>query len=704
MFDRRNEIAAGWRSYLADLARDRPVVVWIDDVHWAEAETIHILDRATFQSATPIMVLATARADFPGITAIRPGEDRMFVELAPLSMDDAATLAETVGARQLERTLRAAGNPLFIVELSRSRAEVEDDVPLTLQAAIAARLDELAPVERDVLQCASIVGDTFSMREAALLSDRLPAEVAGVLGRLTHLRHVEPVDGAFRFHHVLVRDAAYGRLPTSARMKLHARFAREGLDPDDVEALAHHWWEALRPPDAEWVWEDQSERETMRVEALRAHLAAGERLAERLAVERMVVVFERALQFTSGAIEAAKTEEAFGLGYHRNAKGDEAIVHRLRAIELYKSSGREAPARLYADTLDIPVYNWGYFHKQPDVDSTLRLIDDGIAVARRADEPRTLMRLLVQRGLFANDNTVIDEIDRLLRITATERDQADVLWRLALMTAVAMHDVKRARAALDVAFELANQGARFNEAEARLWGCTVLFHAGDLAGAEKHADRLDTISRTQSPHSRQHAFGAKGIIELARGNWQGLADLARDLRELVAANPDGSFCIMGANLAAHGAMADLVLGRVLPEDLVALEERLLPEASSTRAAAVLPAMAMAGRPGDDEEAARSYDFGRRIADRQAVFDLGAMNMSLANVIRERWDEAERWVPRLEDLAARGAVFSGALAAAVREEIAHGRGGPAPEHRALRDLGYPGFSQLLSYRPVRTSIS
>jgi hypothetical protein len=82
-----------------------------------------------------------------------------------------------------------------------------------------------------------------------------------------------------------------------------------------------------------------------------------------------------------------------------------------------------------------------------------------------------------------------------------------------------------------------------------------------------------------------------------------------------------------------------------------------------------------------------------------VFDLGAMNMSLASVIRERFDEAERWLPRLDDLAARGARFSGALAAAVREEIASARGGLAPEHRALRDLGYPGFSRLLSYRAV-----
>ena len=91
-----------------------------------------------------------------------------------------------------------------------------------------------------------------------------------MLGRLAHLRYVHSVDGAFRFDHALVRDVAYARLPISTRARLHARYAREGLDPDQVEALAHHWWEALGANDAEWIWEGEPEIEVMRGEALRA--------------------------------------------------------------------------------------------------------------------------------------------------------------------------------------------------------------------------------------------------------------------------------------------------------------------------------------------------------------------------------------------------------------------------------------------------
>src|SRR5206468_6304405 len=137
----------------------------------------------------------------------------------------------------------------FIIELARSRSRPHD-MPVTIQAAIAARLDELAPSERELLQHASVAGETFDVRDAALLNEREPAEVAGALGRIAHLGFVAPVSSRYRFHHALVREVAYGRLPVAERMALHALYAVDGVDPADVEALAHHWWEALKPPDA----------------------------------------------------------------------------------------------------------------------------------------------------------------------------------------------------------------------------------------------------------------------------------------------------------------------------------------------------------------------------------------------------------------------------------------------------------------------
>jgi class 3 adenylate cyclase len=693
--DRQTEIEGAWREHLTRLAGESPVVVAVEDAHWAEAETVRVLDRATFRNPVPLMVVVTARPEFPALTAIRPGGDRLFLELAPLRDADAEALARAEGARDVEQIARAAGNPLFILELARARTELGRDLPLTLQAVIAARLDELAESERDLLQRASVVGERFTVRDAALLSDRAPAEIAGVLGRLSHLRYLEPVADAFRFHHALIRDAAYARLTSNARMRMHARYASEGIDPLDVEALAHHWWEAVGPSDAEWVFDDR-ERESMRREALRAHLAAGQRLADRLAAQRMVVVFDRALALARGPAEAAEVEEALGLAYHRNARGEDATNHRLRAIELRRSAGA-VTAKLYADALDLPTLNWGYFKTPPKDDDVRRLIEEGIAQARASADALALVRLLVQRGIFDSDPGVVREIDETLATAEDPRPYADALWRLAFMHAVVLHDVASAMSAIDRALSLGAQGASFNEPEALTWGTTIAFHAGLLTRADELAARLSEIAKRKSVHTRSHALGASALVRLGRGEWDALEALGREFRELVDANPEATFCVWGMNLAAWGALAGQVQQHGLPPDLSSFAERLIPEAPSTRAATLLPVFAMSGTGADDAAAARSYDAATRISDRYDVIDFGGMNMVLANVVRERWHEAERWLANQDRLAANGARFCGAFAAAVREEIAHARGGPAARHAALRELGYPGFSELLSYR-------
>jgi class 3 adenylate cyclase len=700
-FDRQNEIDTAWREYLGALAGGRPLVICIEDVHWAEPETVHVLDRVTFRNDAPLMVVATARPDFAAVTAVRPGEGRVVVELPPLDPGDASALARSAGARDLDGIERAAGNPLFILELSRGGAS-GSNVPLTLQAAIAARLDELARDDSDLLQRVSIVGDSFTVRDAALLSDRGPAEVAGMLGRLVHLRYVEAVERGFRFHHVLLRDVAYGRLPANTRLRLHAQYASVGLDPDDVEALAHHWWEALGHDDAEWVWSD-AEREAFRAEALRAHVAAGQRLADRLAAERMVMVFERALRLARDPREQATVEEALGLAYARNANGEEATLHRLRAIELLKSAQGSAPAKLYADALDLPVFNWGYFHHVPDAAAILALIDDGIAAARDSGDDLALLRLLNQRALFANDLSVIPQIDRVLAAAAEQRQYADALWRVAFMHAGCTQDVRRALEALDRSFALAASGGQFNEPEALMWRCLMRFHAGDLDGADDQAHRLERIGRSKSTHTQQHALGTLALVAFGRGDWAALSGLDEALRAMVRATPDASFCLWGVNLAAFGAVASVIQRQAISDDLEAFAAQLVEEAPSMRAAALFLPLVLAERHGDEALARTSYDPATRITDRQGLIDLGGVNMAIAAVVRGRWDEAERWLPRLDAVAARGGRLAAAVAAGIREEMAHARGGPPPAHRALRELGYFGLSELLSYRVAPSAV-
>jgi hypothetical protein len=200
-----------------------------------------------------------------------------------------------------------------------------------------------------------------------------------------------------------------------------------------------------------------------------------------------------------------------------------------------------------------------------------------------------------------------------------------------------------------------------------------------------------------SAHTRQHAVGTKALVRFGRGDWTGVAALAAELRSIVNENPDASFCIVGANLAAYGAIAELIRDRALPADLVPLAERIVPTAKATRAAALLLPTIMSGAAGSEDEARRAYAPETALWDRESIWDIAGMNLAIAQVVLRRWEEAERELPRMDRLGEKGAAFASALAAAIREEIASARGGPKPQHEALVKLGYHGVSELLSYR-------
>jgi tetratricopeptide (TPR) repeat protein len=693
--ERQNEIHVGWRDYLADLARDRPVLLCLEDVQWAESEIVRLIDRLTFDADVRLMILASARPEFPGMPLLRPKEDRLVLELQPLDRDSATALARSAGGRDVNIE-RAQGHPLFIVELVRAR-ESDGPVPVTLQAAIGARLDELPLHERELIQTAAVIGETFDVRGAALLAQRDPSEVAGVLGRLSHLRYIHPVDGSFRFNHALVHDIAYGRLPIAARLRLHAQYAGEGLGLEDVEASAHHWWEALGPSDAAWVWEGNPELDQMRAAAVRALLAAGRGLGDRFAFERATQIFERALQLARNPKESAEVEEAFGLACARNALGEDANEHRMKAIALYRNAGLEAPVGLYADMLDLTVFNWGYFKHPPSFDNVIRLIDEGIAAARRRDDSVNLLRLLCQRGLYTKDATVLPETSRLLERAADLRPHANALWRLALVHFLVSRDLERALYLLDLAFSLGKDGAAINEPEALMWRSDAYFHAGNLERADADADRLLEIGRSMSPHTRQHGLGTKARVLAARGDWPGVIAQANALRALVRESPDASFCLIGANLVGYAAIAELMTGQPLSSDVDAFAQRLVPDAPATRAAVLLVPLVMAARPVSEEDARRAYAPETPIWDNQSVWDLNESHFAVANTMRGRWSDVEGLLPQLDAMAEHGATLASALAAALREEREAARGGAKPTHQLLRDLGYRGISELLSYR-------
>jgi class 3 adenylate cyclase/tetratricopeptide (TPR) repeat protein len=685
----QDEVLNGWKRYLSALARRSPVLVWIEDLHWAEPQLLRLVDRLTVGLESPLLVLGTARPELAGTTTLRPGPDRIFIELEPLTSAAADELAQQAGALGAASVERAAGNPLFIIELARSRRATEDEIPVTLHAAIAARIDELPRQDREILQRAAVAGETFGLRDAALLAGRDPGEVSGALGRLVHAGYITAVEQGYRFHHPLVHEVAYGRLPVAERMHLHARYAREGADPEDAEALAHHWWRALGDPDAEWVWEDEREMAHLRRAAYEAHFAAGRRHSARFAQERAVEVLERALTFAAGPTDVAGVERELGLAYARNAQGDAAWEHRMLAIEAYRDAGLTPPASLYAETVTIPVFNYAFTRSMPDEAVVMNVITDGQQVARSSGDEASLATLLICEGYYVGDSGKVGTALELIDRASDPLPYADTLARLATVQMLA-GDVSASDESYRRVEALLGAGATIDELEYlayRVMSQLLLARIDDaIAGAE----RFLALSETMGAHLRTHALQPRGSVAMATGDWPLAASVGQQTAEVVEANPETPYCIRGAMATAQGAVAALVRGeRQLAMDLLAVSEGLIKPGLQRSYALFLPSV-MLGRPADPAEAVPRPGTITRPWQRQLV-DPGYLNFAIGVVIGDRTEARPRVLEHLRAFGKNGSPTASALAEAV--------GG---DTESLRAMGFIGLVELLSYRSVAAS--
>jgi class 3 adenylate cyclase len=225
------EIAWAFRKTLEHAAAEQPLVVVFDDVHSGEETFLDLVEHvALLSTGTPILLLCMTR---PELTDRRPAWP-IPLRLEPLHAQDVERLIPGgISGPVRDRISRAAGgNPLFINEIV-AMAEAEDEVvvPPTLQALLAARLDQLESAERTVLECGAVEGEVFHRGAVKALAPEEPA-VTPRLASLVRKELIEPdkaqVPGedGFRFRHLLIRDAAYEALPKAARAELHERYAR----------------------------------------------------------------------------------------------------------------------------------------------------------------------------------------------------------------------------------------------------------------------------------------------------------------------------------------------------------------------------------------------------------------------------------------------------------------------------------------------
>lgn len=267
-------------TLLVTAATRQPVLLALEDIHWADAPVLDLLAALTERvAALPVVIVLTSRVDPAPIDAAwraRLHDGRIVtIDLAPMTEAEALQMSQLIAAdldtfaRQCIK--RAEGNPLFLEQLLRSRLTGEaDDLPVSLRNVVLARLDQLPEAERVALQAASVLGQHFDGNDLARLLDR-PSFDPGPMLRRQLLR---PVAGGYLFAHALVHHGIYSTLTRERRRVLHRQAAALYLARDPVLHAEH--LDRAEAPEAALAYARAAESE-----AAQHHLDRAKRLAAR---------------------------------------------------------------------------------------------------------------------------------------------------------------------------------------------------------------------------------------------------------------------------------------------------------------------------------------------------------------------------------------------------------------------------------------
>jgi class 3 adenylate cyclase/tetratricopeptide (TPR) repeat protein len=578
----RDDLHRAWRSFFSALAGSGPVIVTIEDIHWADPALLDLLEDVADRSEGPLLFLCPAR---PELTARRPdwGGGRWnhsSLLLEPLSSNDSSELLDLlVEAGALSNDLRAqileraGGNPFFLEEIVQrlldEPASAEDlEIPDTVQGVLAARIDLLTPIEKRVLQSASVVGRTFwDGAVGSLLEPGLdPVELDEVLRRLedrglVHARSGSWIVGErqFSFRHILIKEVAYEGLPRRDRARAHARVAewieRQTGDRERefAELLAHHYEHAHRAISSE-SRPDPDEVERLRENGFRFALLAANEAGSKLALEQAERFARTAVSLAGDRVERSRALETLGTAHFHAYDGDMAWRSLKEAIDLIVDdpAGRPDPAapsvaHLCAVALEVATRARGTMRQRITRDEGERYLQIGLAAAGPGDsEDRA--RLLVARSFepSAFREVHLDE-----------------------------EDLERARRTGEEAAAIAERLGRVDLQSAALDGIATTFHSvGRYEGMEGPVRRrLELASKLSDPYEIGDIYAMAAWWALTTGRYRESVELAG--RGFAAASPSPlqSLYCLDFRVAARfrlgdwdGALSDVALAEELLGD------------------------------------------------------------------------------------------------------------------------------------------
>ncbi len=626
----KQQVFSGVWHFLFAALRDRPAVIALDDVHWADESSrdllAFLLERL---GGLPLMLLLCYRPGFEPIARSELRASHTVARLEPLTADESVELARgLLGVGELPHDLerlvatRAEGNPFFIEELLQALVElgslavvdgqavlakVDVAVPDTVQGTILARVDRLGERERSVLQHAAVLGraSSIDLLEAVMGEGDL-SEPLAALTRSQLL--VMPRPGEWEFKHALIQEVTYETLLLRRRRELHlgvarALEARAGDDPGLLEELAEHYARADAPEQARGY-----------------AVAAGDLAQERMGFVEARRRYEAALRLWGEGDEKGRLELLSKLGRAASLSGD---VPGARTALVEAAEGWE---RL------------GERHRAGGALAQLGRVYWQSAEAGRAAE--TLERAIAMLG----DEASPELVDAYVRASALHM----LSGRLAEGTRLAVRGI-------ELAESLGLEGSRSHLLNT-LGACEVF--AGNPEGVEKIAAALEIARSAGDAEALGRAYVNLSDTLVKAGRLREAVAVAEEGREAMrrAGSPNYEWFV-----AANGAHALVELGRLAEAEALArlmLEEHeavLGAVGKSNAAGALVRALVRRG----------AYSEARTVADEMLPLTRGIGGADfLANALMF---EAELESGRENAAAARQALRE--AADVVREEDA-----------------------------------
>jgi class 3 adenylate cyclase/tetratricopeptide (TPR) repeat protein len=634
----RDEVFSAWRRFFEALAEASPLVLVVEDLHWAGDGLLDFLDHLVgWSSGVPLLVLCTAR---PELLIQRPAwgsgvERSAMLRLEPLS--DACTAAlvrelldEAVLPSGLERSLlvRAAGNPLYAEEFVRMVSESAEDVsagelpvPASIQGIIAARLDSLPAGEKAVVQDAAVFGRTFWVGAVAHLGGTATRSVE------QHLRSLERKDFVRRerrstvegeteyaFRHLLVRDVAYGRIPRTRRADKH-RLAAEwvealGRPEAHAETYAHHYSRALELARASGK-DTRSialrTREALaeagdRASALKSYAAAARFYAAALELWPRDDPAWALLRFRHGKAlffseesgsdvlteardallaagdrgGAAEAEVMLGKLAFRRGDGDESAQRYRDALDLLDGEPASAPkaAVLAALARSLALGSWST--------AALRVAKQALRMAEELDLPEVRADALLTVGdarIELGEPDALAHLEEAIALADELGSPEAIAGRINL--ADTLSDLGELARAAELRAEARNVAERFGDVRSLRWldaeRAGELYLAGSYDEAAAIAEGFISDAEEGKRHYQEpYARMTRGRILLARGDLEGALEDARHAIELGRAvrDPQALFPCL-----AFGARVLVAAGR--PDEAGEIATELLGDVATT---------------------------------------------------------------------------------------------------------------------------